>query len=218
MANYRDITLALSGVCQTAALVRNFALNGMGNNEALRVSLQSLLITQPENTLAVFGGHEQHLKLGIETLLAQLHLSSHSEQGKQDLQTSRYWIGILALSRKLDKNPHAKNTLAQRLTQLQRQLSLYQDDILSEQILENIAAIYSDIISPLGAKIQVYGQQHLLQRRDIQNRIRALLLAGVRAGILWQQVGGSRWQLLFSRKKIIHQANSLYQSLPDGDF
>lgn len=218
MANYRDITLALSGVCQTAALVQQFARDGSGSSEALRVSLQSLLITQPENTLAVFGGREQHLKLGIETLLAQLHLNSRGEQGKQDLQMSRYWIGILALSRKLDKNPQAKNALAQRLTQLQRQLPLYQDDILAEQMLENIASIYSDIISPLGAKIQVYGQQHLLQRRDIQNRIRALLLAGVRAGILWQQVGGSRWQLLFSRKKIIHQANSLHQSLPNGDF
>lgn len=214
MANYHDITLALSGVCQAAAMVQRFAIEGIADDNSFRTSLQSLLVTQPENTLNVFGDDLNNLKLGLETLMAQL---GGRNQGKLDMQIGRYWIGMLALSRKLEQSPEAKSALAQRLSQLERQLPLYQNDILEEQLIANIAAIYSDIISPLGAKIQVFGRQDLLARTDIQNRVRATLLAGVRAGILWQQVGGTRWQLFFSRRKLFNQANSLHHTLSIGD-
>jgi high frequency lysogenization protein len=39
--------------------------------------------------------------------------------------------------------------------------------------------------------------------------IRASLLAGIRAAILWRQTGGKRWQLLLNRKKIAQLANQL---------
>lgn len=92
-------------------------------------------------------------------------------------------------------------------------MSLYEDDVLADQMIANLAAIYSDIISPLGTKIHVVGMQDYLVRPDIQHKIRASLLAGIRAAILWQQVGGSRWQFLFSRKKIFNQAQQLYRQI-----
>jgi len=36
-----------------------------------------------------------------------------------------------------------------------------------------------------------------------------LLLAGIRATLLWRQCGGSRWKLLFFRKKIQDEAKFL---------
>ena len=47
-----------------------------------------------------------------------------------------------------------------------------------------------------------------LQLRDTDNqeRIRALLLAGIRAVILWRQVGGRRRYLIFRRKEILKYA------------
>lgn len=209
MANYQDISIALAGVCQAANLVQKFAHSGVADRDSLRHSLQSLLVMQPESTLAVFGHQLTNLKLGLETVQAQLS----SQQGPLDAEIGRYWIGVLALSQKLDKNPQAKSQLAQRLQQLERQLSLYEGDILHEQMIANMAAIYSDIISPLGSRIQVIGDRDVLSRTDIQNRIRATLLAGIRAGILWQQVGGSRWQFFFSRRKILNATQSLYSSL-----
>lgn len=80
-------------------------------------------------------------------------------------------------------------------------------------MIANLAAIYSDVISPLGSKIHVLGLQDYLVRPDIQQKIRASLLAGIRAGILWQQVGGTRWQFLFSRRKILNQAQQFYKSI-----
>lgn len=209
MTHYQDISIALAGVCQSASLVQQFAHKGNADRDTFKHSLESLLITQPDSTLDVFQGDLSHLKQGLETALAQFG----GAKGKLDTEVGRYWIGVLALSQKLDKNPQAKANLAQRLQQLERQLSLYDNDILHEQMIANIASIYSDIISPLGSRIHVLGVHNYLTRPDIQNRVRASLLAGIRAGILWQQVGGSRWQFFFSRKKILNATQSLYSQL-----
>lgn len=209
MADYHNITMAYAGVCQAATLVQQFAHKGMVDREAFAHSIRSLLVTQPDSTLDVFGNELSHLKMGIETALSQ----TGGGNGKLDTEVGRYWISLIALSQKLNKNPEAKQQLAQRLQQVERQLSLYEDDVLADQMIANLAAIYSDVISPLGNKIHVLGSQDYLVRPDIQNKIRASLLAGIRAAILWQQVGGSRWQFLFSRKKIFNQAKQFYKTL-----
>ncbi len=42
-----------------------------------------------------------------------------------------------------------------------------------------------------------------LQQTDNAAKIRALLLAGIRSARLWRQLGGHRWQLIFSRRKLL---------------
>ena len=202
-ANYYDITLALAGVCQAAKLVQQFALNGAADEQALNISLQTLLQTSPENTLAVYGGREVNLKLGLQTLMEQLNGST------EDL--TRYWLGVLALSAKLENNASAKAELGRRIQHLPTQLEYYH--LLDEQILANIAGMYVDIISPLGSKIQVKGDPQYLHLPTMHHRIRACLLAGIRSAILWRQVGGTKWQLLFFRRKIFLQAQHIYNSL-----
>ena len=44
-----------------------------------------------------------------------------------------------------------------------------------------------------------------LQQPNNAAKIRALLLTGIRAARLWRQLGGHRWQLLFSRRKLLNQ-------------
>ncbi len=201
--NYYDITLALAGVCQAAKLVQQFALEGEADSAAVKISLETLLQTAPENTLAVYGGDERNLKLGLQTLLEQLNGST------EDL--TRYWLGVLALSGKLDNNGDAKAELARRIQYLPTQLAHY--DLLDDQMFATVAAMYVDIISPLGNKIQVKGSPLYLQQPAIHNRIRACLLTGIRSAILWRQVGGSKWQLLFFRRKIYDMAQQIYNSL-----
>ncbi|AAP96424.1 lysogenization protein HflD [[Haemophilus] ducreyi] len=205
--DYQDITIAFAGICQAATLVQQFANKGVADRAVFSSTIKSLLVTQPQSTLAVYDGNIAHLTMGLATVQAQMG----GGNGKLDTEIGRYWINILALSQKLNKDPVAKSQLIQRLKQIERQLSLYDNDIMADQIIANLAAIYSEIISPLGSKIQVLGLQDYLVRPDIQHKVRASLLAGVRAGILWQQVGGSRWQFLFSRKKIFNQAKLFYK-------
>ena len=208
--NYQDIAVAFAATCQAATLVQQFAHNGFSKDrEDMATLMKSLLATQPDSTRSIYGDDLTHLKTGIETALAQLG----GGNGKLDTEIGRYWVSLLSLSQKLNKSPEAKAQLVQRLQQIERQLSLYEGDIMADQMVTNLAAIYSDIISPLGTKIHVLGMQDYLVRPDIQQKIRATLLAGIRAGILWQQVGGTRWQFLFSRKKLLNQMKSLYQML-----
>lgn len=210
MANYSEISMAYAGVCQAAKLVQELAHTGqVEQKEAFETLIKSLLVTSPESTLNVYGDGLANLKVGFETAMAQLS----SGQGKLDTEIGRYWISLLALGRKLNQNSDAKTQLAQRLQQIKRQLSLYDDNVMADQMIANLAAIYSDIISPLGQKIHVFGLQDYLVRPDIQHKIRAVLLAGIRSAILWQQVGGTRWQFLFSRRKIFDHAREHFQSI-----
>ena len=94
--------------------------------------------------------------------------------------------------------------MGQRLDQVKRQLHHFTVD--DEAVIANFASIYSDIISPLGTKINITGTPSHLQQKAVQQKIRALLLAGVRAAILWRQVGGKRRHLVFRRKELIQIA------------
>ncbi len=203
MANYQDITFALAGVCQAAKLVQQLAMNGTVDQEILRTGLSTLLQTAPEDTLAVYGGRKSNLKLGLETLMEQLNGS--------DVTLNRYWLGLLALEGKLHKNAQAKSELARRIQYVPTQLAHY--DLLDEQMLSTLASIYVDVISPLGARIQVQGSPLYLQQLMTQNRIRACLLTGIRSAVLWRQVGGTKWQFLFSRRKLVATAQQIYSSI-----
>jgi high frequency lysogenization protein len=52
----------------------------------------------------------------------------------------------------------------------------------------------------------VAGDPEILKRTDTQHRVRAILLAGVRAAVLWRQLGGKRRHILFSRQQILDSA------------
>ena len=59
----------------------------------------------------------------------------------------------------------------------------------------------------------VNGEQTYLGRTDIVNKIRALLLAGLRSAMLWKQCGGTRWKFLFFRKKLQLEIENLLKQL-----
>jgi high frequency lysogenization protein len=79
--------------------------------------------------------------------------------------------------------------------------------MLHPNLLAHLADIYSRTLSQLQPRIMVRGESNYLQNPDNQNRIRSLLLAGVRAAWLWRQVGGNRWKILFGRHKLLDEAN-----------
>ena len=76
-----------------------------------------------------------------------------------------------------------------------------------------MAGIYVDVISPLGPRIQVTGSPQVLQNSQVQSKVRAALLAGIRSAVLWQQVGGGRLQLMFSRQRLLSEAKTILSRL-----
>lgn len=191
--------LALAGVCQAATLVQQVARQGEFDPRAVEASLSSILVTAPENPQQVYGAIN-NLKVGFETLVTQLH----NKPGNKDAELTRYIASLLGLERKLARNPKAMANLGERISHVQRQLDHVEFD--NHQIITSLASIYSDVISPLAPRIQVAGQQKFLAQPQNQQRVRALLLAGVRSAVLWRQMGGKRRNILFKRKAILAAA------------
>jgi len=206
--NYYNITLALAGICQSAHLVQQLAQQGQCPPESLKISLNSLLDLNPSSTLAVFGDDENNLRFGLETLLAILN--SNNRQGA-GAELTRYTLSLMVLERKLSAKKEALNELASRIAQLDRQLAHY--GLESDTLISAMAGIYVDVISPLGPRIQVTGNPAILQNTQVQSKVRATLLAGIRAAVLWQQVGGGRLQLMFSRARLVNEAKAILARL-----
>lgn len=204
MSNYREIVLALAGVCQAAQMAHQLATEGKAEGDAFQISQKSLLVVQPQRTEDVFGGEVRYLKSGLESLIYLLNA-----QGDENI--TRYWLNLLALQAKLAKNAEAKRELSERISRLQEQSNHYSHD--SEIMLSIMANIYSDVISPLGRKVHVLGSPMYLQQELVQQKIRTMLLAGIRSAVLWKQVGGTKWQILFSRRKLLATAKQLYSSI-----
>ncbi|KAB0846059.1 high frequency lysogenization protein HflD, partial [Cronobacter sakazakii] len=122
-------------------------------------------------------------------------------------ELTRYTLSLMVLERKLAASKGAMNTLGNRIADLSRQLEHF--ELESDTLMSAMAGIYVDVISPLGPRIQVNGSPNVLQSPQIQAKVRATLLAGIRAAVLWQQVGGGRLQLMFSRNRLTTQAKQI---------
>ena len=86
-----------------------------------------------------------------------------------------------------------------------------------ENILAALGELYQATISTLRPRIMVQGEPTYLADKARANQIRALLLAGIRAAVLWRQLGGRRWQLFISRRKILETAQQLLEQPAASD-
>ncbi|NMP32405.1 high frequency lysogenization protein HflD [Thalassotalea sp. M1531] len=202
-----DQTLTFAAICQIASMVQTIARKGTVDNQQLATMLKSITITSPENTLEVYGGNLSNLKNGLNVITS--HLGDDTKQ--KDPELTRYIVSLLNLERRLTKNKRQLAALGERIDQTQRQSEHYEID--SPQLLASFASIYSDLISPLGARIQVAGEPVNLKQESNQHKIRALLLAGIRSAVLWRQVGGKRRNILFARSKLLKCANQLLSEI-----
>ena len=208
MTQASDRTLALAAVYQAATLVDSMAQTGNADSEAVSSMLFSLFQQNPASAADVYGGI-QGVKLGLMALRKQL-----TAPDPEHLQIPKYALSLLVLAGKLKKDQDTLGIISEGIQQAQEKLSLYDHDH-SNQIAA-MADLYRQSISNISPKIMVKGQPLFLQNPDTQNRIRALLLAGIRSAVLWKQLGGSRLQLLFSRKRIVAETEELLQQLVES--
>lgn len=203
----REQTLTFAVICQVAHLVQTLSRSGKVSEEDLELLLKSITITSPKNSLEVYGGDLRYIEKGLQLLVTHLGGKSQSK----DPEFTRYIVSLINLERQLNKKPQQLSELGNRIDQTQRQLDHFA--MTSDTLLASFASIYSDIISPLGARIQVAGDPEILKQTINQHKIRALLLSGVRAAVLWRQVGGQRRKILFSRSKIVECAQQMLKEI-----
>lgn len=198
-----DRVIALSALMQAVSLVQQIAETGRVDNDDMQIMLESLMIMDAPDTESVYGGVD-HLRTGLQQFIQQL--SKRKQPG--DIVVLRYAIGILHLQRKLAKRPAMLDLIFRELEQIPQQIE-YFGSITSPQVIARFADIYQRTLSELTPRIQVFGDPGFLQQADNVNRIRALLLTGIRAAVLWQQKGGRRWQFLFQSNKLLQAATEL---------
>lgn len=201
--HYQKITIALAGIFQASALVHDLATTGSCDEETFNTVIQSLFKIDAPNVPAVYNGME-HLKRGFDELL---NIFQKNRKAKPAPQISQYALGLILLQKQLVKDSDRLAEIRRRIKHVITQLDYFHE--LNSTIISNLADIYLNTISNLRFRLQIIGKGTYLHNEEIVSKIRALLLAGIRATILWQQVGGTRWQLFFSRGKLFEMAKKL---------
>lgn len=201
-----DRTLALAGIYQCVLLVQDIARTGNIADAQLSSILETLFRFDAPEVLHVYGDLNT-IKRGLTALIDQLSGNSQTI----DKEIIQYGISLIHLERNLSRSPDLMNTLSSELEKVKNRMEYF--DLSHENIIAGLADIYQQHISPLGPKIMVQGEHVYLSQQNNANKIRALLLAGIRSAVLWKQCNGGRLQLIFSRKKYIKSATELLNSL-----
>ncbi|MGR8940309.1 MAG: high frequency lysogenization protein HflD [Gammaproteobacteria bacterium] len=198
-------TIALAGVAQAAALVQQLATRGTCDQDALTASIGSVLKVDSDSVLEVYGGLEG-LKLGLEQLQSQMtgYRIDNPEQ-------ARYAATLVFLERQLSSRKDLLAAIRTGVEKAQAQSEHF--GMLHENVMANLGEVYHSTVSTLQPRIMVNGEQAYLARPEIVNKIRALLLAGIRSVILWKQCGGARWKFIFYRKKIQKELEGLLKQV-----
>ncbi len=196
-----DRTLALAGLFQATELVRQAARHGTWSGYAASASLGSLLALEADDVAGIFG-EKAHLRVGIEALIGVL------EGEAREAEALRYAVGLLQIERRFradDALQHRVGTDIERIGRLGADLARHDREDLQAH---EIAGLYRDTISGLKPRIVVNGRPAHLQVERTKDWIRTLLFAGLRSAVLWRQLGGGRFGLIFGRKKILAEARA----------
>ncbi len=202
----RDLTLALAGVFQAASLVKQIANTGMANSAVIESSMETLFKFDAETVEDVYGG-----VAGAGAGIRELNKQFSSARGERDMEITRYVISLLTLEKKLSANREMLDQIAKSLDNIKSGLDYF--SLMHENTILKIGQLYKDTVSNLNPRIIVSGEQTHLSNEKNASRIRALLLAGLRSAILWRQCGGSRWTILFNRKKYENESTLLLREL-----
>jgi len=194
--NLETQVFGLAGLYQSVSLALQLARDGRTDTDAAAACMDSLLRIDAESAAAVYGGAAR-LKPGLQLLLAEL-------ERPRDLVLTRTVATVAHLERKLFRRPDLQAPLQAGIRALQEQPD-------EDEAVNRIADLYVATISTMSPRIMVAGNGIYLAQAAIVARIRVMLLAAIRAALLWRQGGGTGLRLLLQRAKIAQVARELLQ-------
>jgi high frequency lysogenization protein len=192
--------IALAGVLQGCRLVHEVATRGRADPASIEASLGSVFRFDADSAAEVFGG-VGGVRLGLESLLAQF------DGAERNLALTRLVLGTLRLQRRLSRSPRMLRTLRDGIEAIQRQVDHF--GLAHPTVQARLADLYVSTLSQLRPRVVVHGNPVHLSNPQLVAQIRALLLAAVRAAVLWRQVGGGQLRLLLRRRQYAMLARGL---------
>nr|CAA6829310.1 MAG: FIG002903: a protein of unknown function perhaps involved in purine metabolism [uncultured Thiotrichaceae bacterium] len=206
-ANTRNRTIALAALFQAVDGVNQIASEGSVDQSILESAINSLLADESDSIEDLYGGISK-LRTGLRSLMYQLGGSSLTQEGRpKNAEATRYTINLLYLEKKLSANQENFRKLIDGISTAQEQLEFFEPT--HTNVIARLAETYTDTISKIGPRIIIKGDQIHLGNPDNAAKIRVLLLAGIRASLLWRQAGGNRWKLLLARGTMQKEARRL---------
>lgn len=203
----KERTMALAGIFQATELVRQAANHGTWSGYAADTCLDSLLAIEADSVEEIYGAPAR-LRLGAETLVAIL------QGDRRHMESLGYAVSIMQLETRFKKDTALQNKVGEELIRI-AQIHHREDDLELEEHerldlqAEHIATLYSNTISKISPRVVVNGKPQHLQVPRTVNWVRTLLFSGLRSAVLWRQMGGGRFSLMFGRKKMLEEAQSL---------
>lgn len=204
----RNRVLALTGVVNAAHLVKQLAWKGTVNQDEFATCIYSIFQTHAPTVPAVYG-ETRHLIPGVQELIKLLT----DTKAPKDPEIARYTISLLHLERLLQKKPAMLNVIQRGIERAKNQAQHFTNT--HENVIANLAGIYTDTLSTFKFRIHVSGESTHLSNHYNVNKVRATLMAGIRSAVLWRQLGGSRWQLVFGKRTLLEDANALLKTLQE---
>jgi len=198
----KERTMALAGIFQATELVRQAANHGTWSGYAADTCLDSLLAIEADTVDEIYG-NANRLRLGAETLVSVL------QGDRRHVESLGYAVSIMQLENNFRKKVEMQSRIGmelQSVATIDGDLELHE---IKDLQAEKIAALYTKTISTLSPRIVINGRPQYLQVDRTVNWIRTLLFAGLRSAVLWRQMGGGRFNLMFGRKKMLEQAQTL---------
>jgi high frequency lysogenization protein len=202
--------IALAGALQATSLVRSLAMRGQADSGPTRTSLESIFKIDADNAADVFGG-VSNLRLGLETIVTQV------DSPQRDLVLTRLLINVMRLERATMRHGDVLRSLRAGIETIGRSAVPIQTDSPpalpmeadSLDMIGRLAKLYSATLSTLRPRVLVEGNPRFLNDPANVDRIRALLMAAVRATVLWRQLGGSQLRLFFRHRQYAMMARGL---------
>ncbi len=205
MNRLENQVLALAGMFQAAVAVDELAFGGNLDDAVFEASHDSLYTFDTETPLQVFGGI---VKLERGFMALEAYLGGELSSGSRNI--AYYVLSMMKLALRLTRDRELSQVVFERLHDIER--SGIEFGLSRSALVIKIDALYQETISELRPRIMVAGEQIYLLNTDNAARVRTLLLAGIRAAVLWRQLGGRKWKLLFSRKRYVEVARALAAS------
>jgi high frequency lysogenization protein len=166
----------------------------------MQASLGSVFKLESDSAADVFGG-TRGVRYGLRVLVEQI------EGNDRDMALFQMLVSVMKLERSLARHPAINRRLGEALAGMQRQLQHF--PMTHPTIIARIADLYRGNLSGLAPRITVVGNRLYLEQAAQAERVRALLMAAVRAAVLWHQLGGRRRHLVLRPRREVMIARGM---------
>ncbi|WP_200481197.1 MULTISPECIES: high frequency lysogenization protein HflD [unclassified Acinetobacter] len=216
--------LALAGVFQAAQLTHMTAMTGQqsigeSGNFYFEQLIKACLNIRPTMNSSMqtldFFNQLADISLGLKTLESSITqpFSSAPKSRLPKLSNAKlpmtYAMALLQLEKKVYRNPEYVEIIEKSQQKILKQLSFFDNNYLHPSIIANLAQTYVETAGQINPRIMVRGNAEAFKDSHHTNRIRACLFTGLQMAHLWRQLGGSSWNMIFSKRKLLQDIQTL---------